>query len=77
MSEANQEKEFEEDEKLIDDMPSPDPALKSGAPPEGTSAMRNAETTSAPDEKSSENRSGQSDDSPDQLTQLKSRVGQI
>ena len=71
MSEANQEKEFEENEKLIDDMPSPDPALKSGPPPEGTSAMRNAETTSAPDEKSSENRSRQSEDSPDQLTQLK------
>jgi molecular chaperone GrpE len=74
MSEANQEKEFEEDEKLIDDMPSPDPALKTGSPPEGTSAMRNAETTSAPDEKSSENRSRQSEDSPDQLTQLKAEL---
>ncbi len=74
MSEANQEKEFEEDEKLIDDMPSPDPTLKSGAPPDGTSAMRNAETTSAPDEKSSENRSRQSEDSPDQLTQLKAEL---
>ncbi len=73
MSEANQDKEFEADEKLIDDMPSPDPALKSGAPPEGTSAMRNAET-SAPNEKSSENRSRQSEDSPDQLTQLKAEL---
>ncbi len=74
MSEANQEKEFEEDEKLIDDMPSPDPTLKSGAPPDGTSAMRNAETTSASNEKSSENRSRQSEDSPDQLTQLKAEL---
>jgi molecular chaperone GrpE len=74
MSEANQEKEFEEDEKLIDDMPSPDPALKSDASPERTSAMRNAETTSAADEQSSENRSRQSDDSPDQLTQLKAEL---
>ena len=74
MSEANQEKEFEEDEKLIDDMPSPDPALKSGAPSEGTSAVRNAETTSAPNEKSSENRSRQGEDSPDQLTQLKAEL---
>jgi molecular chaperone GrpE len=74
MSEANQEKEFEEDEKLIDDMPSPDPTLKSGAPPDGTSAMRNAETTSASNEKSSENRSRQSEDSPDQLTPLKAEL---
>jgi molecular chaperone GrpE len=74
MSEANQEKEFEEDEKLIDDMPSPDPALKSGAPSEGTSAVRNAETTSAPNEKSSEKRSRQGEDSPDQLTQLKAEL---
>ena len=74
MSEANQEKEFEEDEKLIDDMPSPDPTLKSGAPPDGTSAMRNAETTSASNEKSSENTSRQSEDSPDQLTQLKAEL---
>jgi molecular chaperone GrpE len=74
MSEANQEKEFEADEKLIDDMPSSDPALKSGVPPEGTSAMRNADTTSAPNEKSSENRSRQSEDSPDQLTQLKAEL---
>jgi molecular chaperone GrpE len=74
MSEANQEKEFEEDEKLIDDMPSPDPTLKPGAPPEGTSAMRNAETTSASNEKSSENKSRQSEDSPDQLTQLKAEL---
>jgi molecular chaperone GrpE len=74
MSEANQEKEFEEDEKLIDDMPSPDPTLKSGAPPEGISAMRSAETTSASNEKGSENKSRQSEDSPDQLTQLKAEL---
>jgi molecular chaperone GrpE len=74
MSEANQEKEFEGDEKLIDDMPSPDPASKSGTPPGGTSAMRNSETTSAPNEKSSETRSRPSEDSPDQLTQLKTEL---
>jgi molecular chaperone GrpE len=74
MIEANQEKEFEGNEKLIDDMPSPDPASKSGAPPEGTSAMRNAETRSAPDEKNSENRARQGEDSPDQLTQLKAEL---
>jgi molecular chaperone GrpE len=77
MSEANQEKEFEGDEKLIDDMPSPDPALKSGAHPEGTSAMRNAETTSVPNEKSAENRSTRSEDSPDQLTQLKAELAKF
>ncbi len=31
MSEANPEKEFEAEEKLIDDMPSPEPALKPDA----------------------------------------------
>jgi molecular chaperone GrpE len=74
MSEANQEKEFEADEKLIDDMPSPDGASKSGVPTEGTSAMRNTETTSAPNEKSSENKPRPTDDSPDQLTQLKAEL---
>jgi molecular chaperone GrpE len=73
MSEANQEKEFEGDEKLIDDMPSLDPGLKSVVPQEGTSTMRNAET-SASNEKSSENRSRPSEDSPDQLTQLKAEL---
>jgi molecular chaperone GrpE len=74
MNEANQEKEFEAEQKLIDDMPSPEPALKSGVPPEGTSAMRNAETTSAPDEKNSETRSRQADDLQDQLAQLKAEL---
>jgi molecular chaperone GrpE len=74
MSEANQEKEFEAEENLIDDMPSPEPALKSAAPPEGNSAMRNAEPTSAPNEKSSEPRTRLADDSRDQLTQLKAEL---
>jgi molecular chaperone GrpE len=74
MSEANQEKEFEADEKLIDDMPSPEAALKSGAPSEETSTMRNAETTSAPNEKNSENRSKPTEEAPDQLTQLKAEL---
>ena len=72
MSEANQEKEFEVEENLIDDMPSPELTLKSGASPEGNSAMRNAESTSVPNEKSSEPR--QADDSRDQLTQLKAEL---
>jgi molecular chaperone GrpE len=74
MSEANQEKEFEAEAKLIDDIPSPEPALKSGAPSEGTSAMRNAETTTAPNEKNSETRSRQTDDSQDQVVQLKAEL---
>jgi molecular chaperone GrpE len=74
MSEANQEKEFEAEENLIDDMPSPEPALKSAAPQEGNSAMRNAEPSSAPDEKSSEPRTRLVGDSPDQLTQLKAEL---
>jgi molecular chaperone GrpE len=74
MSEANQEKEFEAEENLIDDMPSPEPALKSAATPEGNSAMRNAEPTSAPNEKSSEPRPRLADDSRDQLTQLKAEL---
>jgi molecular chaperone GrpE len=72
MSEANKEKEFEAEENLIEDMPSLEPALKSGASPEGNSAMRNAEPTAAPNEKSSEPRLA--DDSRDQLTQLKAEL---
>jgi molecular chaperone GrpE len=74
MSEANQEKEFEVEKKLIDDLPSPESALKSDSAPEGISAMRNAETTSASNEKSSEARSGQTEDPEDQLTQLKAEL---
>ena len=74
MSEANQEKEFEADEKLIDDMPSPDSPPKSGAGQEGISAMRNEETTSALNDKSSETESRQTDDPPDQLAQLKAEL---
>ena len=74
MTEANQEKEFEADEKLIDDMPSPGSAPKSGAGQEGISAMRNEETTSAPNDKSSETGSRQTDDPPDQLAQLKAEL---
>ena len=74
MSEANQEKEFEVEKKLIDDLPSPESALKSDSAPEGISAMRNAETTSASNEQSSEARSGQTEDPEDQLTQLKAEL---
>jgi molecular chaperone GrpE len=74
MSEANQEKEFEVEKKLIDDLRSPESALKSDSAPEGISAMRNAETTSASNEKSSEARSGQTEDPEDQLTQLKAEL---
>jgi molecular chaperone GrpE len=74
MSEANQEKEFEVEKKLIDDLRSPESALKSDSAPEGISATRNAETTSASNEKSSEARSGQTEDPEDQLTQLKAEL---
>jgi molecular chaperone GrpE len=74
MSEANQEKEFEVEKKLIDDLPAPEPALKSDPAPEGFSARQNAETTSASNEKSSETRSGQTEDPEDQLTQLKAEL---
>jgi molecular chaperone GrpE len=74
MSEANQEKEFAEEEKLIDDTPSPEPAMRSDVPPEGTPVMRNVETPSAPSEKSAEARSMAADDSQDQLAQLKTEL---
>jgi molecular chaperone GrpE len=75
MSEANPEKEVEAEEKLIDDMPSPEPRRpKSDAAPEGSSAMRNADTTSAANEKSSEADSAQGAEAPDQLGQLKAEL---
>jgi molecular chaperone GrpE len=74
MSEANQEKEFAEEEKLIDDTPSPEPAMRSGVPPEGTPIMRNVETPSAPSDKSAESRSLAADDPQDQLAQLKAEL---
>jgi len=74
MSEANQEKEFEADEKLIDDMPSPDSPPISGAGRERISAMRNEETMSASNDKSSETGSRQTDDPLDQLAQLKAEL---
>jgi molecular chaperone GrpE len=74
MSEANQEKEFAEEEKLIDDTPSPEPAMSSDVPPEGTPVMRNVETPSAPSEKSAEARSMAADDPQDQLAQLKTEL---
>jgi molecular chaperone GrpE len=73
MSEANPEKEVEAEEKLIDDMPSPEGRrAKSDAAPEGSSAMRNADTTSAANEKSSE--SAQDAEVPDQLGPLKAEL---
>jgi molecular chaperone GrpE len=74
MSEANQEKEFAEEEKLIDDTPSPEPVVRSGVPPEGTPIMRNVETPSAPSDKSAESRSMAADDPQDQLAQLKAEL---
>src|SRR6202048_3188892 len=70
MSEANQEKEFEEEEKLIDDMPSSESVPKSRADREGISVMRNEENT-APNEKGSETKSRQPEDPQDQMLQLK------
>jgi molecular chaperone GrpE len=72
MSEANQEKEFAEEEKLIDD--TPEPATRSGVPPKGTPIMRNVETPSAPNDKSAEPRSSQTEDPQDQLAQLKAEL---
>jgi len=74
MSEAKQEKEFEAEENLIDDMPSSEPIPKSGADQEGISAMRNEENISAPNEKDSETRSRQAEDPQDQLAQLKAEL---
>jgi len=74
MSEANPEKEVEAEEKLIDDMPSPEPALKPDAALEGSSPMRNAETTSSSNEKSSETKSRLTDDSQDQFAQLNAEL---
>src|ERR1700733_5653255 len=74
MSEANQEKEFAEEEKLIDDTRSPEPARRSGVPPEGTPAMRNVETPSAPNDVSAEPRSRPADDPQDELAQLKAEL---
>jgi molecular chaperone GrpE len=74
MSEANQEKEFAEEEKLIDDTRSPEPARRSGVPPEGTPIMRNVETPSAPNDISAEPRSRPADDPQDELAQLKTEL---
>jgi len=74
MSEANQEKEFAEEEKLIDDTPPPEPATRSGLPPEGTPIMRNVETPSAPSDKSAEPGSRPADDPQGQLAQLKTEL---
>ena len=74
MSEANPEKEVEAEEKLMDDMPSPEPALKPDAALEEISPMRNAETTSSSNEKSSETKSRPTDDSQDQFAELKAEL---
>lgn len=74
MSKANQEKEFEAEENLIDDMPSSEPIPKSGTDQEGISAMRNEENISAPNEKDPETRSRQPEDPQDQLAQLKAEL---
>jgi molecular chaperone GrpE len=74
MSEANQEKEVEAEEKPVDDMLSREGALKSDVSPGGISAMRNAETTSAPNEKDSETNSRQTEEALDQPGQLKAEL---
>src|ERR1700693_26259 len=74
MSESNQENKFEAEEKLTDDMPSSETALKPDARPEGNSAMPNVETSSASDERSSEAKSKQAEDPQDQLVQLKAEL---
>jgi molecular chaperone GrpE len=74
MSEANREKEFTEEEKLIDGTPLPEPAMRSGVPPEEAPVMRNVETPSAPSEKSAEPSSTAADDPQDQLAQLKTEL---
>jgi molecular chaperone GrpE len=74
MSESNQENKFEAEEKLIDDMPSSETALKPDAPPEGPSAMRNLETSPDPNDKGSEARPRQNDDPQDQLVQFKAEL---
>jgi molecular chaperone GrpE len=74
MSEVNQEKKFEAEAKLIDEMPLPEPVPKPGATPEALSTVRNVETTSDPNEKISETRSRQTDDSQDQFAQLKAEL---
>jgi len=74
MSKANQEKEFEAEEKLIDDMPSSESIPKSGADQEGISAMRNEENTSASNEKGSETKSRQPEDPQNKLAQLKAEL---
>jgi molecular chaperone GrpE len=73
MSEANQEKEFEAAENLIDDMPSSESVPKSRADREGISVMRNEENT-APNEKGSETKSRQPEDPQDQLASLKAEL---
>jgi molecular chaperone GrpE len=74
MSEANQEKEFEVPEKLIDEMPLPEPTRETGASPEGTPTMRNVETPSASSDKNPETGSRQADDPQEQVAQLKNEL---
>jgi molecular chaperone GrpE len=74
MSELNQENKFEAEEKLTDDMPSSETALKLDAFREGDSAMPNVETSSASDEKGSEAKPKQAEDPQDQLVQLRTEL---
>ena len=74
MSEANQEKEFAAEQKLIDDMAPLQPALESGVVQEENSAMRNVETPSAPEEESAEANARRTDYSQDDLAQLKAEL---
>ena len=75
MSESNQENKFEAEEKLTDDMPSSETALKPDAPPKRNSAMPNVETSPDSDERRLRSQSSkQAEDPQDQLVQLKAEL---
>src|ERR1700756_1784688 len=74
MTEANQEKEFEQEKALIGDTPAPEPTPNSGASEEATSAIRTPKTTSDSNEESSKSKSVRTDGSLDQLGELKAEL---
>jgi len=74
MNEANEEKEFAAEKKLIDDTAPLEAALKSGAPQEGNSEMRNVETSTASNEKSTGTKATRFDESEEELAQIKAEL---
>jgi molecular chaperone GrpE len=74
MTEANQEKEFEQEKRLIGDTPSPEPTLNSGASEKANSAIRTAKTTSDSNEDTSKPKAARPDGSLDQLEELKAEL---